>query len=83
MLWRLWTDASVQSDGRNLGDAKMFATFTDSKLIDGTYNRGYAKVDIVDFFDMALCSGNATEDDIKAVVATTGFPYDPATKECH
>jgi len=83
MLWRLWTDANVQTDGRNLGDGKMFAAFTNEKLTDGTYNRGYPKVDLVDYFDVALCSGQATEEDIKAVVATTGYPYDPATKECH
>lgn len=89
MIWKLWVptqtpsdqlDIGTDPDGRGLGDSKIFTVLTNPKLIDGTLNRGYSKVDLVDFFDSALCTNQATEADISAVVATSGFPYDPATK---
>ncbi|HQP34977.1 MAG TPA: hypothetical protein PLI95_07355, partial [Polyangiaceae bacterium] len=89
MIWKLWVptqtasdqlDIGTDPDGRGLGDSKIFTVLTNPKLIDGTLNRGYSKVDLVDFFDSALCTSQATDADVSAVVATTGFPYDPATK---
>lgn len=82
MIWKLWVDGAQDADGRGLGDPKIFGTLTTGNLVNGTYNRGYEKVDLVDFFDAAICSGNATDADVSAVCATTGFPYNPADKPC-
>ncbi len=82
MIWKLWVDPSLDPGGRNLGDPKIFGTLTYPQLVDGTFNRGYYKVDLVDFLDSAICSGNATEEDVTSVTQPTGYPYDPATKPC-
>lgn len=86
MMFKLWAlqgeGMPTDPNGRGLGDTNIFNIFTFGKLVDGTFNRGYAKVDVVDYFDAALCSGNATEDDISAIIQTTGFPYDMANRSC-
>jgi len=82
MIWKLFVDSSVDPQGRGLGDDKVFGALTYPPLVDGTFNRGYHTVDLVDFFDAALCSGYVSEADINAVTKTTGFPYNPATRPC-
>jgi hypothetical protein len=82
MIWKLWVDQSLDPDGRNLGDDKIFATLTNPKLVDGTYNRGYYKVDLVDFLDSAICSGSATVEDVASVTGPAQYPYNPAAKPC-
>lgn len=82
MIWKLWVDQSLDSDGRNLGDEGVFGIVTNPPLVDGTYNRGYYKVDLIDFMDSAICSGKATEADVSSVTEPTGFPYNPADKPC-
>jgi hypothetical protein len=94
MIWKLWAYPSCPNgecpnaetitvedpDGQSLGSDKIFKTITYSKLVDGSLNRGYSKVDLVDFFDAAICSGNATDAQVTAVVNTTGFPYKTSEK---
>lgn len=80
MLWKLWVPPDKDADGRSLGDPKIFTAFTYGPLVDGTLNRGYPKVDLVDFFDALLCSGQATAEDVTAVVTAVGFPYQVADK---
>ena len=82
MLWKLFKDQSYDPDGRGLGDEKVFSALTYEKLVDGTYNRGYQTVDLIDFFDSAICSGAASEADVNAVVQTSGFPYDSENRPC-
>lgn len=86
MIWKLWVQqgsaVDQDPDGRGLGEAGIYATLTNPQLVDGTYNRGYYKVDLVDFFDSAICSGSATADDITSVTEQTGYPYNPADKPC-
>ena len=82
MLWKLWVDANQDPDGRGLGDDQIFQAFTYGPLVDGTFNRGYVKVDLVDFFDAAICSGAAQIEDITAVSQTAGYPYNPASRPC-
>lgn len=82
MIWKLWVNTDKDSDGRNLGDEGVFGIVTNAPLVDGTYNRGYYKVDLIDFMDSAICSGKATEADVTSVTGPTGFPYNPADKPC-
>ena len=82
MIWKMYADGAQDPDGRGLGDAGIFGALTYDKLVNGTYNRGYEKVDLIDYFDSAICSSSASEADINAVIQTTGFPYDPATRPC-
>jgi hypothetical protein len=82
MIWKLIVDQSMDPQGRGLGDPKVFGALTYEPLVNGTFNRGYHTVDLIDFFDAALCSGNASVADINAVTQTTKFPYNPATRPC-
>jgi hypothetical protein len=93
MIWKLWayqpgqtpdTESVAVEDaqGQALGSDKIFKTLTYPALVNGTLNRGYSKVDTVDFLDAAFCSGSATDAQLKAVCDTAGFPYDPANRKC-
>lgn len=82
MIWKLLVDSSMDTEGRGLGDPKVFGALTYGPLVNGTFNRGYEKVDLIDFFDAAICSGNASVADVDSVTQTTGFPYNPATRPC-
>ena len=84
MIWKLWVDpvASNDGDGRNLGDDKIFSTLGYGPLVNGTFNRGYSTVDLVDFFDAAICSSNASVADVNSVTQKTGYPYNPASRPC-
>lgn len=82
MIWKLWANSSQDSDGQGLGDAGIMGALMEPKLVNGTYNRGYDTVDLIDYFDAAICSGSMSEAEVNAVTATTGFPYDPATRPC-
>ncbi|MFW5741387.1 MAG: hypothetical protein ACOC1F_13585 [Myxococcota bacterium] len=54
MIWKMFVDQSMDADGLGMGDGGVFNVLTHDKLVDGTYNRGYHKVDLVDFFDAAI-----------------------------
>jgi hypothetical protein len=82
MIWKLFVNKDLDPQGQELGDQKVFGALTYDKLVNGTFNRGYSKVDLVDFFDAAICSGNASVANVNAVTKTTGFPYNPATRPC-
>ena len=75
MLWHLWQPPSAGAGTyEGLGDSGIFRALTSSRV--KTLNRGYAKVDVVDFFDGALCTGAATTAQIDAVTRDlVGFPY--------
>ncbi|MBI5535569.1 MAG: hypothetical protein HY898_22755 [Deltaproteobacteria bacterium] len=94
MIWKLWAyqscpngtcpnDESItieDPDGQGIGSANIFKTLTYPALVNGTLNRGYSKVDLVDFLDAAVCSGAATDAQITAVCDTTGYPYKSADR---
>jgi hypothetical protein len=91
MIWKLWAYQPGQTpstevvtvedtDGQGVGSANIFKTLTYPKLVDGTLNRGYSKVDLVDFFDAAFCSQSATDAQITNVSNTTGYPYKSAER---
>jgi len=82
MIWKLFVDPATDPHGRNLGDEKVFGALTYPPLVNGSFNRGYKTVDLIDFFDAAICSGNASIADIDAVTKTTGFPYDASKRPC-
>ena len=83
MIWKLFVNTSYDPQGRGLGDNKVFGALTFPKLVNGEYNRGYKTVDTVDFFDAAICSGNAGVADINAVSQTSGFPYNASGRPCN
>jgi hypothetical protein len=77
MMWKLWAEptAHKDSDGQSLQDPKIFTAFMHPGLVNGSMNRGYVKVDLVDFFDAAVCSKAGSEANVNAVSKTAGYPY--------
>jgi hypothetical protein len=92
MIWKLWayppgttTEEVVDvfdSQGQSLGTDKIFKILTYKPLVDGQLNRGYQTVDMVDFLDAAVCSGNATDAQVKAVCDSASYPYDATARKC-
>lgn len=76
MLWSLWASGSAQAP-QGLGDDPMFKVLTSQRLVGAT-NRGYIKVDAVDYLDALTCEGFATNAQIDAVAGPVNYPYDNA-----
>ena len=74
MLWSLWASGNAQSP-QGLGDDPMFKVLPSQRLV-GSTNRGYFKVDTVDYFDALKCGGLATGAQISAVTGPVNYPYD-------
>jgi hypothetical protein len=74
MLWSLWATGNAQAP-QGLGDDPMFKVLPSQRLVGAT-NRGYVKVDLVDYLDAMKCEGLATGAQISAVAAPVKYPYD-------
>lgn len=81
-IWALWGDTSLGAHYQGLGDQAIFDTLTSSRLVSTAANRGYKRVDLVDFLDAVSCSGAGTEANVTAVTGAVGFPYDVQNKTC-
>ncbi len=90
MVWHLWHPdnarfaASADSPGGNdeglyagVGDDNMFRAVQSQRLLSQNYNRGYERVDLIDFYDAARCEPDvASDQSITDVSANVGFPWD-------
>jgi hypothetical protein len=45
-------------------------------LNNDTFNRGYSKVDMIDYLDAMTCAGTATAAQVENVSAGVGYPWD-------
>ena len=81
MIFKLNADASgVDSPitgGQGLGPDPLFKTFI-SPRVTGSANRGYFKVDLIDFFDGGRCSEALPNASITSVSNDVTFPWDNA-----
>jgi hypothetical protein len=88
MVWHLWqpeaarfqasADAPGGNDGgtyANVGDDGMFRAVQSNRLIGGQ-NRGYERVDLVDFYDATSCENVAPDQSVVSVSDDVGFPWD-------
>ncbi|HEU4412752.1 MAG TPA: hypothetical protein VFS43_46340 [Polyangiaceae bacterium] len=86
MVWHLWhpeqarfsaapggTDAGTYAGA---GDDAMFRAVQSDRILRDQYNRGYFKVDLVDFYDAVTCGGGASDGNVGDVSADVGFPWD-------
>lgn len=76
MLWHLWHPQAAGAGAyEGLGDDAIFRALTSARV--KTMNRGYTTVDVLDFFDAAVCTGVATNAEIDAVSRNlVGYPWD-------
>lgn len=85
MLFKLNADASgVDSPiagGQGLGPDPLFKSFV-SPRVTGKLNRGYSKVDLIDFFDAGRCSESISDAAISAVSDDVTFPWD-SSPQCN
>jgi hypothetical protein len=79
MIFKLNADGSAVdapiSGGQGLGPDALFKSFI-SPRVAGTANRGYAKVDLIDFFDGGRCTEAFPDAAISAVSSAVTFPWD-------
>lgn len=74
MMWSLWASNRAYAP-QGLGDVPMFTVLPSSRLV-GNVNRGYSKVDMVDYLDALECEGLASGDNVLNVTEPVGYPYD-------
>ncbi len=74
MMWSLWAGANAQAP-QGLGDDPMFKVLPSQRIV-GSTNRGYFKVDFIDYLDAMKCEGLATGAQINAVAGPVKYPYD-------
>ena len=78
MLWSLWSsNAGASLAPQGLGDGPLFQTLPSQRLVGGM-NRGYFRLDLVDYFDAMKCEGLASGANIGAASDSVGYPYDNA-----
>jgi hypothetical protein len=80
MLWHLWdpgttTEAEDAWDLAAVESSVIWKAFSSSRMLN--QNRGYEKVDMVDYLDSLRCEG-VTEQQVNSVTGHFGFPYDNA-----
>lgn len=74
MMWSLWA-ANNASKPQGLGDGPLYKVLPTARLINGP-NRGYSRVDFVDYLDALRCGNFATAGQVTAVTSDLKFPYD-------
>lgn len=86
MIWHLWQpDAArynAELGGEDLGnyagagDDNMFRAVQSERITSGGQNRGYVKIDLIDFYDAVSCGQYAADDSIATVSDDVGYPWD-------
>ncbi len=75
MFWSLWASTNAAAP-QGLGDTPVYQTIRSQRLLNNdAYNRGYHKVDFVDYLDAAKCGGTASDAQISAVTEAVDYPY--------
>jgi hypothetical protein len=76
MFWSMWAQSNAESP-QSLGDAPVYTTLRHARLLNNdTFNRGYSKVDMIDYLDAMTCAGTATAAQVENVSAGVGYPWD-------
>ncbi|HQP34412.1 MAG TPA: hypothetical protein PLI95_04525, partial [Polyangiaceae bacterium] len=75
MAWHLWDTESEAWDPSTIADETIWKAFTSTRMTQ--MNRGYEKVDFVDFLDSLRCEG-VQQAPMDAVLQHFEFPYDHA-----
>lgn len=74
MMWSLWASGNAQAP-QGLGDEPMFKVLPSQRIV-GSTNRGYFKVDMIDYLDAMKCEGLASDAQISAAAKPVHYPYD-------
>ncbi len=75
MAWHLWDTESEAWDPSTIADETIWKAFTSTRMTQ--MNRGYEKVDFVDFLDSLRCEG-VQQAPMDSVLQHFEFPYDHA-----
>ena len=76
MIWHLWQGQGPDSGTyQNVGDEKIFTAFQTGRLTDPNLNRGYPKLDLIDFYDAVVCSKVATDAQVKTTSDAVTYPW--------
>ena len=78
MIWHLWQPLPAMGDPsayQKLGSDKIFTAFQSQRLLDPSLNRGYKKLDLIDFLDAVECSNAGTDADVKAATDPVKYPW--------
>lgn len=80
MLFKLNADGAGATKnitgGQGLGPDALFKAFIAPRVKNTSLNRGYSRVDLVDFFDSARCSEAIPNTNISAVSDEVTYPWD-------
>ena len=76
MFWSFWaTQGAVTPLGK--GDQPVYDTIRSERLLSNdTFNRGYPKVDMLDYLDAMTCEGTGSASDVEAVASDVNYPWD-------
>ena len=78
MIWHLWQPLPAAGDSspyQKLGSDKIFSAFQSARLTDPSLNRGYAKLDLIDFYDAVVCSKAGTDAQVKGASDPVTYPW--------
>jgi len=76
MFWSMWASQNAEAP-QGLGDAPVFETIRHNRLLQNDqYNRGYTKVDMLDYLDAMICGATATEGQVADVASSVSYPWD-------
>lgn len=81
VMWSLWASSNALTP-QGLGDGPMFEVMRSPRL-NGSVNRGYSRLDLIDYLDALSCENLATNSQIQAAVDEVGFPWKAADVVCN
>jgi hypothetical protein len=82
MMWNLWAPPVGDLPHKNLGDAPLFDAIVAPRTQNSALNRGYKRVDYVDYADGFTCSFPEHSSQVDEVSLLVGHPYKSAGKLC-
>jgi hypothetical protein len=90
MVWHLWQPEAARYKQElggtdpgayaGVGDDKMFQAVQSDRVLKPEFDRGYGRVDLLDFYDAAVCTQAATEPNVSTVAGDVGYPWDGAPR---
>jgi hypothetical protein len=82
MMWNLWAPPVGNLPHKNLGDKPLFDALTAPRTRSTALNRGYQRVDYVDYADGFTCNFAEHAPQVDEVSLLVGHPYKSAGKVC-
>jgi hypothetical protein len=82
MIWNLWAPPADGLLHKNLGDVPVFSALSSERTRNASLNRGYKRVDYVDYADGFSCTSPDSAGNIDEVSQLVGHPYQSSGKVC-